>query len=40
MQLKHLPICFVAVAALCLAGAVGTFASPTKAEVAPVSAKR
>ena len=34
MQLKHLPICFVALAALCLAGAVGTFASPTKAEVA------
>jgi hypothetical protein len=28
MQLKHLPICFLVVAAICLAGAINATANP------------
>lgn len=32
MQLKHLPICFLIVAAICLAGAVNATANPAPAD--------
>lgn len=40
MQLKHLPYLFVAVAALCLTGAVAASANAAEDEPAHVSARR
>ena len=38
MQLKHVPLCFVAVASLCLAGAV-TASARSAAEAAQIAAR-
>lgn len=40
MQLKHLPFCFLVVAAICLAGAVNATANPRQAEAMPLLSGR
>ena len=39
MQLKHLPFCFLVLAAICLAGAVNASANPKDAEAAETASR-
>lgn len=40
MQLKHLPYCFLVVAAICLAGALTASATPAEADTTELAAAR
>ena len=40
MQLKHLPYCFLLVAAICLAGALTASTTPAQADTTELAARR